>query len=84
METLILNSNSRKDVILLIDIAKKIGLDLRIATKKDLILAEAKLLDASVKPNKITTQEIVEENWAVRKFFYKKRILCCFVWINKY
>jgi hypothetical protein len=59
MATLILNSNSKKDVALLIDIAKRIGLDLKIASERDLILAEAKLLDASIKPNKITMQEIV-------------------------
>ena len=48
METLILNSNSKKDVGLLIEIAKKRGLDLKVATKKDLILAGARILDASV------------------------------------
>ena len=70
METLILNSNSKKDVTLLLDIAKKIGLDLKIASHKDLILAEAKILNDSVKPNKITMQEIVEECRIVRQNNY--------------
>ena len=73
MATLILNSNSKKDVALLIDIAKRIGLDLKIASEKDLILAEAKLLDNSIKSNKITMQEIVEETRMVRKANYAKR-----------
>ena len=34
METLLLNSNSKKDINLLLDIAKKIGIDLKIAPKK--------------------------------------------------
>lgn len=42
METLILDSKSKKDVILLLDIAKRIGLNLKIASKRDLIIAEAK------------------------------------------
>lgn len=73
METLILNSDSKKDIRRLMEIAKEIGLDLRIANKKDLILAEAKLLDSSIKPNKITMQEIVQENRAVRKLLYEKK-----------
>ncbi|WP_257666563.1 hypothetical protein [Parapedobacter tibetensis] len=34
METLILNSNSKKDVRLLVDIAKKLGMDLKVADEQ--------------------------------------------------
>lgn len=70
METLILNNNSKKDLSLLLDFAKKSGLDMRIASKKDLILAEARILNASIKPNNISLQEIVEECRIVRKSNY--------------
>lgn len=73
METLVLDSKSKKDVILLLDIAKRIGLNLKIASKRDLIIAEAKLLDASIKSNKLSIQEIVEECNTVRKNNYEKR-----------
>ena len=36
METLILNSNSKKDVVLLLEIAKKIGIDLKVVPKTKL------------------------------------------------
>ena len=39
METLILNSNSKKDVALLLEIAKKIGIDLKVVPKKENILS---------------------------------------------
>jgi hypothetical protein len=39
METLILNSDSQEDLQLLLDIAKKLGLDLRIADRQALIMA---------------------------------------------
>lgn len=73
METLILDSKSKKDVILLLDIAKRIGLNLKIASKRDLIIAEAKLLDTSIKSNKLSMQEIVDECRTVRKTNYEKR-----------
>jgi len=67
METLILNSESKKDVKLLMDIAKKLGMDLRIAERRDLILAEARLLNQSVGSNSISPTEIVETCNSVRK-----------------
>ena len=67
METLILNNSSKKDIKLLVDIAKKLGMDLRVADRKDSILAEALQLNQSVKNNKITFSEVVEECSAVRK-----------------
>jgi hypothetical protein len=72
METLILNNNSKKDLSLLLDFAKKSGLDIKIASKKDLILAEAKILNTSIKPNNISLQEIVEECNTARKSIYAK------------
>jgi hypothetical protein len=70
METLIFNNNSKKDLSILLDFAKKSGLDIRVASKKDLILAEAQFLNASIKPNNISLQEIVEECNIVRKSNY--------------
>lgn len=67
METLILNGASKEDVQLLLDIAKKIGMDLRVADKKDLILSQANLLDKSVQPNDIPFSEIVKSCRSVRK-----------------
>jgi hypothetical protein len=70
METLILNNNSKKDLSILLDFAKKSGLEIKIASKKDLILAEAQILNTSIKPNNISLQEIVEECNIVRKSNY--------------
>jgi len=66
METLILNSNSKRDVKLLVDIAKKLGMELKVADKHDLILAEALILNQSVKKNNISLDEIVDECNVVR------------------
>lgn len=71
METLILNNSSKKDVKLLVDIAKKLGMDLKVADRRDLIFAEALRLNQSVKKNTITVGEIVEECTAVRKKQYR-------------
>jgi hypothetical protein len=67
METLILNSNSKKDVRLLVDIARKLGMDLKVADRRDLILAEADRLNKSVKKNNISLTEIVDECTSVRQ-----------------
>jgi hypothetical protein len=90
METLILNSKSKKDATLLIDIAKRIGLDLKIAPKNGVIeesyediqrrikfdkLRElARKIDASVLPNDIIMEEIVEESRIVRQENYEMSI----------
>lgn len=66
METLILNSNSKRDVKLLVDIAKKLGMELKVADQHDLILAEALRLNQSVKKNNISLDEIVDECHVVR------------------
>ncbi|HWK57579.1 MAG TPA: hypothetical protein VNQ80_09585 [Parapedobacter sp.] len=66
METLILNSNSKRDVKLLVEIAKKLGMELKVADKHDLILAEALILNQSVKKNNISLDEIVDECNVVR------------------
>ncbi len=71
METLILNNSSKKDVKLLVDIAKKLGMDLKVADQRDLILTEALRLNQSVKKNKIDFSEIVAESTAVRKELYQ-------------
>jgi hypothetical protein len=73
METLILNNASEKDVKLLLDIAKKLGMDLRVADKQALILAQAKWLDESVQPNTISFSEIVEDCRSIRKSRYEDR-----------
>jgi len=67
METLILNSNSKKDVRLLVDIARKLGMDLKVADRRDLIMAEAARLNKSVKKNNISLTEIVDECTSVRQ-----------------
>ncbi len=67
METLILNSNSKSDVKLLVDIAKKLGMDLKVADRRDLILAEALRLNQSVKKNNVPLAEIVDECNNVRE-----------------
>ncbi len=63
METLILNSRNPKDLQILLDIAKKLGLNLTVKKENRyeelLILAEK--LDKSIAPNEITMEEIVEE-----------------------
>lgn len=66
METLILNSNSKRDVKLLVEIAKKLGMELKVADKHDLILAEALILNQSIKKNNISLDEIVDECNVVR------------------
>lgn len=71
METLILNNSSKRDVKLLVDIAKKLGMDLKVADQRDLILTEALRLNQSVKKNKIAFSEIVAESTAVRKERYQ-------------
>lgn len=73
METLILNSASQDDVRLLMDIAKKLGMDLRVADKQALILAQANWLNESVKPNNIPFSQIVESCSSVRKSRYEER-----------
>lgn len=72
METLILTSNSPKDIKLLFDIAEKLGIDLRIADKKDLILAEADFLNKSVQPNNVLLSDIIDSCHSVRKSRYEK------------
>ena len=72
METLILTSNSQKDIKLLLDIAEKLGIDLRVAEKKDLILAEADYLNKSVQPNSVSFPDIVDSCHSVRKSRYEK------------
>ena len=63
---MILNSNSKRDVKLLVEIAKKLGMELKVADKHDLILAEALILNQSVKKNNISLDEIVDECNVVR------------------
>lgn len=73
METLILNNDTKKDLDLLLDIAKKLGLNLSIENKSEIevryerLRKLAKKLDSSVKPNNITMEEIVEEVRLVRE-----------------
>ena len=73
METLILNNGTKKDLDLLLDIAKKLGLNLSIENKSEKevryerLRKLAKKLDSSVKPNNITMEEIVEEVRLVRE-----------------
>lgn len=73
METLILNNGTKKDLDLLLDIAKKLGLNLSIENKNERdvryerLRKLAKKLDNSVKPNDITMEEIVEEVKLVRE-----------------
>lgn len=63
---MILNSNSKRDVKLLVEIAKKLGMELKVADKHDLILAEALILNQSIKKNNISLDEIVDECNVVR------------------
>lgn len=80
METLVLKNGTKKDLKLLIDIAKRIGLDLRVSSKEntslkdryDEIMQEAELLNESVEPNDITMDEIVEECRIVRQERYER------------
>lgn len=72
METLILTSNSQKDIKLLLDIAEKLGIELRVAEKRDLILAEADYLNKSVQPNSVSLPDIVDSCHSVRKSRYEK------------
>lgn len=73
METLILNNGTKKDLELLLDIAKKLGLNLSVENKNERdvryerLKKLAKKLDNSVKPNDITMEEIVEEVKLVRE-----------------
>lgn len=72
MEALILNNGSEGDVKLLVDIAQKLGMDLKIAEADDLILMEANLLNRSVKPNSISFEEIADICASVRKSRHEK------------
>lgn len=71
METLILNSNSKRDVKLLVDIAKKLGMELKVASPHDLILMEALRLNQSVDKNNISLDEIVDECNVVREELHR-------------
>ncbi len=73
METLILNSASEEDLKPLLDIAKKLGMDLRVADEQALMLAQAKWLNKSVQQNNISFSEIVESCSSVRKSRYEER-----------
>ncbi|WP_162344332.1 MULTISPECIES: hypothetical protein [Cyclobacterium] len=73
METLILNSTSEDDLKLLLDIAKKLGMDLRVADKQALMMTQAKWLNKSVQKNNISLAEIVESCSSVRKSRYEER-----------
>ena len=63
METLILNSGNPKDLQLLLDIAKKLGLNLTVKKENryEELLKLAEKLDKSIAPNEISMEEIVEE-----------------------
>lgn len=70
METLILNNGSKKDLDLLLEIAKKLGLNLTVSNEEDRydrLRKLAKKLDDSVVPNEISMDEIVEEVRLVRE-----------------
>ena len=73
METLILNSNSKKDLELIREIALKFGIvafyqrDETFEEKRARLLELAKKLDESIVPNDITMEEIVEEVRLVRE-----------------
>ena len=70
MTTLILDSNSKKDVSLLLDIAKKIGLDLKIAAKTDVdssvtapkpkVSKQKAIMELSKEVNKNLTQRLLK------------------------
>lgn len=67
MKTLILNSDSKKDLELIREIALKFGIvafykrEETFEEKKTRLLELAKRLDESIVPNDITMEEIVEE-----------------------
>ena len=70
METLILNNGSKKDLDLLLEIAKKLGLNLTVsneANRYEKLRQLAKKLDDSIAPNEISMDEIVEEVRLVRE-----------------
>ena len=73
METLIINSNSKKDIQLIKEIALKFGMQIESksnnqkTTKFDNLRVVAKRLDTAIKPNTIPMQEIVEECSIVRR-----------------
>jgi len=83
METLIINSNSQKDINLILAFAKNKGIDVKLVPKNtsiteqkkdwDKIKSVAKELDATSKP-KLSMQDIVKEGRIVRKKNYEKRI----------
>lgn len=56
METLILNSTSEDDLKLLLDSAKKMGMDLRVADKQALMMAQAKWLNESVQKENLISR----------------------------
>ena len=53
-------------------VAEKLGIDLRVAEKRDLILAEADYLNKSVQPNSVSLPDIVDSCHSVRKSRYEK------------
>lgn len=70
METLILNNGSKKDLDLLLEIAKKLGLNLTVSNEADRynkLRQLAKKLDDSIAPNEISMEEIVAEVRLVRE-----------------
>ncbi len=77
METLILKNNSKKDLNLLLTIAKKMGMDLEVSSAENStkplsqklinLRRLAQKTDATVKANTISINEIVTENNIVRK-----------------
>lgn len=77
METLVLKNNSKKDLNLLLTIAKKMGMDLEVSSSQNpgKSLSEkltdlrklAQKTDASVLTNNISITEIVSETNLVRK-----------------
>jgi hypothetical protein len=71
MATLILNSNAEEDIKLLIDTAKKLGLDLRLADDEWLLMEEAERLGKLDNPHAIPTEEIVDLCRSVRKSRYE-------------
>ncbi|WP_114749894.1 hypothetical protein [Pleomorphovibrio marinus] len=73
METLILSNASDEDIKLLLAIAKKMGIDLRVADKQGLVMSQAERLNKSVQANSISLSEIVESCSSVRKARYEKR-----------
>jgi hypothetical protein len=68
METLIVNSNSKKDITLLLDIAKKIGIDVKLAIKTDVKTP----VTAIAKPKLSKQQEIMKLSKEVNKAMTKK------------